>query len=63
MVVIGVIGDVVDIEGIVENLCVVIDQIIVDFCYFVMKFIMIMEMLEDEGCEVDCEVCDILVYL
>ena len=48
---------------IVENSRAVIDQIIADFRQSAMKLTTTVEELEDEGREVDREVCDILVHL
>ncbi|QJQ03847.1 chemotaxis protein [Herbaspirillum rubrisubalbicans Os34] len=50
-------------DEIVENSRAVIDQIIADFRQSAMKLSTTVEQLEDEGREVDREVCDILVHL
>lgn len=50
-------------EGVAENSRAVIDQIIADFRHSAMKLTTTVEELEDEGREVDREVCDILVHL
>ncbi|WP_406851100.1 chemotaxis protein [Herbaspirillum huttiense] len=63
MAAIGATGDAADTEGIAENSRAVIDQIIADFRHSAMKLTTTMETLEDEGREVDREVCDILVHL
>ncbi|MGC8000273.1 hypothetical protein, partial [Salmonella enterica] len=58
MAAIGATGDAADTEGIAENSRAVIDQIIADFRHSAMKLTTTMETLEDEGREVDREVCD-----
>jgi methyl-accepting chemotaxis protein len=64
MAAIGATGDATaSTEGIAENSRAVIDQIIADFRHSAMKLTTTMEALEDEGREVDREVCDILVHL
>jgi len=64
MAAIGTTGDATaSTEGIAENSRAVIDQIIADFRHSAMKLTTSMEALEDEGREVDREVCDILVHL
>lgn len=50
-------------DGVAENSRAVIDQIIADFRHSAMKLTTTVEALEDEGREVDREVCDILVHL
>lgn len=50
-------------DGIAENSRAVIDQIIADFRHSAMKLTTTVKELEDDGREVDREVCDILVHL